>query len=105
LSNEVLGIRPTGAGFSTVSIEPEPAGLKTIEGSVPTPRGILHVRAGGGTIGLDLPPGLHATVLIRASSTARLEVNGAPVQSTGARAARYRSIRIDHAGQYAISVK
>ena len=33
------------------------------------------------------------------------EVKGAPVQSTGARAAGYRSIRIDHAGQYAISVK
>lgn len=103
LSNQVLGIRPIGAGFSTVTIEPEPAGLKTIEGSVPTPCGILHVRAGGGMIDIDLPSGMDATVLIRASSTSRLEVNGAPAQSTGAAAAGYRSIRIDHAGHYAIT--
>lgn len=103
LSNQVLGIRPTGAGFSTVTIEPEPAGLKTIEGSVPTPHGTLHVRGGGGTIDLDLPSGVDATVLVRASSSSTIQVNGAPVRNAGAPATGYRSIRIDRAGHYAIT--
>jgi hypothetical protein len=39
----LAGIRPTSAGFATAEIAPCPGGLKRIEASVPTPRGVLSV--------------------------------------------------------------
>ncbi len=102
LSDELLGVRPTGAGFRTVTIEPELAGLPWIEGSVPTPHGIIHLRAEKGRIALDLPSGVDATVLVRASGAEAMRVNGAPVRSGLAPVAGYRSIQIDRAGQYEI---
>lgn len=105
LSEQVLGIRPTGAGFSTVTIEPELAGLHMVEGSAPTPRGVLHVRAGGGRIVLDLPSGVKATVLVRAASGGKVLVNGAPAHGAGASASGYRSVEIDEAGHYVIAAE
>jgi hypothetical protein len=103
LVEQVLGIRSTGAGFSTVTIEPELTRLETAEGSVPTPRGALHVRADASTIVLDLPAGTIATVLIAASGASNLQVNGASAHSASAAASGYRSIRIDRAGHYLIT--
>ena len=39
LTNDVLGIRPTGPGFSTFDAIPHPSGLAWAQGSVPTPAG------------------------------------------------------------------
>ena len=43
LSEKVLGIRPAAPGFTQVRIEPEPAGLKRLEGSHPTPFGEIEL--------------------------------------------------------------
>ncbi|RPE77823.1 alpha-L-rhamnosidase-like protein [Frondihabitans sp. PhB161] len=40
----VLGVRPLSPGFSQVAIEPAPNRLDYASGTVPTPRGDLHVR-------------------------------------------------------------
>jgi alpha-L-rhamnosidase len=105
LSEQVLGVRPTGAGFSTVTIEPELAGLREVEGSVPTPYGVLHVRVSGGEVELDLPAGVKATVLIRAASDTKVLVNGAPAQDLGEPATGYRGVEIDGAGHYVIAAQ
>ncbi len=39
----VAGIRPATPGFSTVTIEPNPAGLRHVDASMPTPKGDIHV--------------------------------------------------------------
>jgi len=45
LTERVLGVRPTGGGFKTVDIAPDLGALAWAEGDVPTPHGLLHVRA------------------------------------------------------------
>lgn len=63
----LAGIRPTGAGFSTVDITPRiPEKLMSAQASVDTVRGPLSVRwirrYGGVHLYLDLPAGVTATV-------------------------------------------
>ncbi|ESZ97498.1 glycoside hydrolase family 78 protein [Sclerotinia borealis F-4128] len=43
LSNYVLGVTPTGAGFSTWSVKPYPGDLSWAKGQVPTPHGPISV--------------------------------------------------------------
>lgn len=102
LSEELLGVRATGAGFRTVRIEPELAGLAWVEGSVPTPRGAIHVRAEQGRIALDLPSDVDATVMVKVSGTEPIRVNGAQVKSHAAATDGYRGVEMDRAGHYEI---
>ena len=44
LTENVLGVRPTSAGFATVEIAPQLGDLQWAEGDVPTPSGVIHVR-------------------------------------------------------------
>jgi alpha-L-rhamnosidase len=44
LTENVLGVRPTSAGYATVEIAPQLGDLKWAEGDVPTPNGVIHVR-------------------------------------------------------------
>lgn len=68
LISTVLGVRPTGAGFGTVDIQPELGDLKWAEGDVPTPNGLIHIRVERKknrlTAVVKLPPGLVATILL-----------------------------------------
>ena len=61
----LAGIRPTSAGFASAEIAPCPGGLKRIEASVPTPKGLLSVdlRCEGESISgtVDVPHGLPTT--------------------------------------------
>jgi hypothetical protein len=43
LTNDVLGVTPTTAGFATYSVIPHPADLAWAQGSVPTPHGSIGV--------------------------------------------------------------
>ncbi|KAF7920204.1 uncharacterized protein EAE97_011545 [Botrytis byssoidea] len=43
MSNYVLGVIPTGPGFSTWSIKPYPGDLKWAKGQIPTPKGPINV--------------------------------------------------------------
>ena len=44
LTENVLGVRPTSAGYATLEIAPQLGDLNWAEGNVPTPYGIIHVR-------------------------------------------------------------
>lgn len=47
LGKYVLGVRPTGAGYTTFAVEPQPGDLPSLEGKVPTPTGDITVRYDG----------------------------------------------------------
>jgi alpha-L-rhamnosidase len=105
LMEELLGVQPTGAGFRTVVIDPETTGLAWIDGSVPTPSGVIHVHAQGNRIALDLPAGVAATVLVKASARTRIELNGTPARTRITGEPEYRSLEIGEAGRYEIVSK
>ncbi len=42
LTNQLLGVRPTGPGFATFEVLPRPAGADWAQGAVPTPRGTVR---------------------------------------------------------------
>jgi hypothetical protein len=78
LMEEVLGIRPTGAGFSDVDIRPDLMGLQFARGAEPTPRGLLKVAVSGDRITVDMPEGVVARVAVPVTrSGAEVQVNGA----------------------------
>lgn len=63
LSHRVLGIRPAAPGFAKVRIAPDLGDLKWVEGTYPTPKGLIkvrHERQADGTIksSINLPPGV-----------------------------------------------
>ena len=87
LMEQVLGIHPTAAGFSTVDIRPDLIDLRWAKGGEPTPRGMLLVdirrSAHGLDVSLDIPPGTEARVSMPiAGASARLLVNGTPASLT-----------------------
>src|SRR6185437_16134440 len=86
---EVLGIQPTGPGFSTVNIRPDLVDLTWAKGAEPTPHGLLKVdirREGSGTaLALDVPEGVVARVAVPVtSSSAQVLVNGKAQQGVSA---------------------
>ncbi len=65
LSHHVLGIRPAAPGFTKVRITPNLGDLPWVEGTYPTPHGIIkvrHDRRPDGTIksNITLPPGVES---------------------------------------------
>ena len=68
LTERVLGVRPTGGGFKAAEITPDLGDLTWAEGDVPTPRGLIHVRAdkagSGLSVRITLPPGVDARVTL-----------------------------------------
>jgi hypothetical protein len=75
---EILGVRPTAPGFARVKIQPFAAHLTWARGTVPTPKGDIHVswkRAANLQRGLQLdvtlPPGVEADVILPSGSQTR----------------------------------
>lgn len=60
LTTHVLGVRAGGPGWDTVVVDPQLGDLQWAEGTVPTPRGWVHVRAEAdkGAVVIDLPDGV-----------------------------------------------
>ncbi len=70
LTNQVLGVTPTGAGFSKWSIDPHPGTLSWAEGRVPTPAGAIRVewaqdvQTGRFTLDARSPSGTTGTIVM-----------------------------------------
>jgi len=100
----VLGIQPTGAGFSTVDIRPDLVDMEWARGAEPTPHGLLKVDAKKGNIAIDVPEGVMARVLVPVSTAgARVTVNGTVANGTDAENGTRRTVTLDHAGHYEIA--
>lgn len=105
MMEELLGIQPTGAGFSTIDIRPDLAGLDWVKGSEPTPRGLVSVEAhrlGDNTsIQLDLPARTTARVSVPViSATAKVLVNGRPFSSESSENNTRAIVTLSTAGHY-----
>ncbi|MCU1686398.1 MAG: alpha-L-rhamnosidase [Amycolatopsis sp.] len=76
LTNEVLGVQPTGPGFSTWTLTPHPGSVQWAQGAVPTPHGPIQVswnREQGSSFRL--------TVTVPRGTSARLQLPFGPSQS------------------------
>ena len=95
LTNELLGVTPTGPGFATWTVAPHPGSVGWARGQVPTPHGPITVRweqgsgSGSGsafTLHLTVPKGTSGQVSIpvpaaaSGSSGGRVEVDGRAVR-------------------------
>ncbi len=111
LMEEVLGINPTGPGFSTVDIRPDLVDLKWAKGAEPTPDGLLQVDirkndAGRLTIAVDLPVAVTAHVSIPVDTpNAAVTVNGKASESTGAEEGKRRIVTLAGLGHYELRVQ
>jgi alpha-L-rhamnosidase len=104
LMEQVLGIQPTGAGFSTVDIRPDLVGLDWAKGGEPTPHGLLKVDVRKTAISVDVPEGVVARVSVPvASASARVTVNGNAATSTAAEGGERAVVTLDHAGHYELA--
>jgi hypothetical protein len=100
LTNYVLGVVPTGPGFSTFDAIPHPGDLAWAQGGVPTPAGTItfgwkRIR-GGFLLRLDAPGKLVARVGAPAGSNARVLVDGRQVAATTAGADTVATVRGPH---------
>ncbi|WP_435127666.1 alpha-L-rhamnosidase C-terminal domain-containing protein [Actinacidiphila sp. bgisy144] len=68
LTTQVLGVRPTAAGFAGYTIAPAPGGLTWAQGSVPTPHGAITASwrstAGGFTLTATAPRGTRGVLAV-----------------------------------------
>ncbi len=107
LMEQVLGIEPTGAGFSTVDIRPDLVDLQWAKGAEPTPKGLLKVDVHKGTGGLetvvDVPEGVVARVSVPVPSpTAQVVVNGSAQTATAAENGTRKIVTLSTAGHYTV---
>jgi hypothetical protein len=107
---QVLGIRPTGPGFTTATIRPDLIDLQWARGSEPTPHGLIRVdlrrKDDVQVTTVDLPSGVDATVLvpIRAPD-AQVLVNGQRVRSEPAEDGARSLIHLNQAGHFVIEAE
>lgn len=103
LTEHVLGVHPTRGGFRTAEITPHLGDLTWAAGDVPTPRGLLHVRAEkrgrGLVLHLTLPPGVDARVGLPGAS---LRLNGRAVPLVHSTPG-VLSVHLTHAGTYLVT--
>ncbi len=86
IQRSLLGVRPTGPGFSTFAVTPPTGGLDRARGSVPTPRGTVSVvwsRSAGGAAGVQLeltvPPNAVARVTVPGTRQGDVTEGGKPI--------------------------
>jgi alpha-L-rhamnosidase len=105
LMEQVLGIQPTGAGFSTVDIRPDLVDLSWARGAEPTPTGLLKVDvrryASGLVVSIDLPEGVVARVSVPAVSA--VTVNGKTEQAVHAKEGTRMVVTLSHEGHYDVA--
>ncbi len=103
LTEQILGIRPTAGGFRTVTIAPRLGDLRWAAGTVPTPRGPIHLTASrqahGLTLRLTLPA--HTDALIGVPGQT-FRINGRTAKSDGHDG--NTALHLTHAGAYLITV-
>ncbi len=85
IQRSLLGVRPTGPGFSTFAVAPPPVGLDWALGSVPTPRGTVSVawrRPTGHdprfSVDVEVPPNSAAVLTIPARRAESITDGGRP---------------------------
>jgi hypothetical protein len=60
ISRGVLGVEPVEPGYAVCAIEPQPCGLDSAHGAVPTLSGLIEIEWSGDSGEVKLPPGVAA---------------------------------------------
>jgi alpha-L-rhamnosidase len=107
LMEEVLGIQPTGAGFSTVNLRPDLVDLQWAKGGVPTPHGLLKVDArkqgSGIEVMVDLPEGVKAELSMPVAAGAKeVQVNGKAMAVQAVEGGARGIVELGAAGHYVV---
>ena len=98
---QVLGIEPTAAGFSSVSIRPDLAGLEWARGAEPTPRGLIRIDIRRDKIQVNLPPGTIATLSLPfAPGAGQILQNGKPISIASTEGNSRSQVMLKRAGDY-----
>jgi alpha-L-rhamnosidase len=104
LTEEILGIKPTGAGFATVSLRPDLEDLQWARGGVSTPHGLLKVEVRKKGVSsetvVELPEGVTAQLSVPVTGGVR--VNGKTVQSILVEDGSRRVVTLSGAGRYVV---
>jgi hypothetical protein len=101
LMQEILGIQPTGAGFSEVTIRPDLAGLEWARGAEPTPTGLVQVDVERRSVRVSLPRDTVATVSLPfPSNQGRVLQDGQPVTATAVEDGTRSIVVLRTAGNY-----
>jgi hypothetical protein len=101
LMQEILGIQPTGPGFSEVAIRPDLAGLAWARGAEPTPRGLVQIEVEPAHVKVSLPRDTVATISLPfPSNQGRVLQNGQPVAGTAAEGGTRSIVTLRAAGDY-----
>jgi hypothetical protein len=104
LMQEILGIQPTGPGFSEVTIRPDLAGLAWARGAEPTPRGLVQVEVARNSVHVSLPRDTVATISLPfPPSQGRIFQNGHPAVATAAEGGMRSIVTLRAAGDYAFA--
>ena len=87
LTEQVLGIRPVGPGYSTWSVKPHPGDLAWSKGQVPTKQGTLAVNwtsaSKSFTVHVTAPKKTSGTISVPATSASTVTLNGKAVWKKG----------------------
>ena len=101
LMQQILGIEPTGRGFTTVTIRPDLAGLAWARGSEPTPHGLINIFIKPNSIAITIPPATTATVSLPfAPQKGRIMQNGKPISTTPDPTGTRTLLTLHQPGQY-----
>lgn len=105
LTEQILGIRPTAAGFREVALRPDLAGLAWARGAEPTPHGLLRVAITRTTARVTLPPGVHAQLRVPFPvDRGQVRMNGRPLPQSTTVVEGHYLVKLDHAGTYRLEM-
>jgi hypothetical protein len=101
LMEQILGIESTAAGFHSVTIRPDLAGLKWARGAEPTPRGPIAVNIERATIRVTLPPDTIASVSLPfAANSGAINENGKAVAAVATEEGTRSLVTLSKSGEY-----
>jgi alpha-L-rhamnosidase len=107
LMEELLGIRPTEAGFKTVTIAPNLMGLAWAKGAEPTPHGLLKVdvrQENTMKVTVDVPEGVTAEVAMpQKNRNGKLSVNGNEERTKASKDGTRSIVTLDKPGHYVVT--
>lgn len=103
LTERVLGVRPTGGGFKTAEIVPDLGDLNWAEGGVPTPKGLLHVRAERDGTGLKVQVRLPAGVTALVGLPGQAVLRDRQTMEVESRDAARTFVRLSRPGTYSLT--
>ncbi len=108
LMEQILGVQPTGPGYSSVEIRPDLSGLDWVSGVQPTPYGDISVvfQSSAGYSGdITLPAGVHAVISVPGNGSSTVAVNSVVITYDVVEAGQRTAFSLNGPGTFHITVR